>query len=122
MTFTAEEIAKLQANTKQIMDFLLPLKKDLRESYTIPFGRDQYGSYQYRLCISPYQIYGGMGRASVALEDNDKTSDFNAKANQTSFAEYTASLCCEWKSIKQRVLSIVESEKAMTDSINNFEV
>ena len=117
MTFTAEEFAKLQANTKQIMDFLFPLKKDIRECHTITFGR-----YGYRLYISPYHIYGGMNRASVALEDNDKTSTFNVKDNPESFAEYTASLCCEWKSIKQKVISIVESEKVLTDSINNFEV
>ena len=121
-TFTNEEINILKNNTKQIIDFLIPLKKDIRDKYhTIEFGPNKYGSYHYSITLNPHTIYGSIGRCTLALEDNDKSCDYTLD-NSYSAPDYMANLCHEWKSIKQKILSIVETERAITNSIRNFEL
>lgn len=119
MEFTSEEIAILKENTRQIVNFIIPFKKDLRKYHTISFGYSQYSTtYEYYIEINPHTIYGGARIKTIALEDNDTRRDYPLDRQP----EFMVKLCHEWKTIKQKILSIVEEDKSITNSIRNFEL
>lgn len=120
-TFTSEEITILKNNTKQIVNFLIPLKKEIRDYHTVSFGYNKYGNYDYSITFNPNKIYGSIGRVTISLEDDDTACDYTLD-NGYSAPNYMANLCNEWKSIKKQIISIVEKERAITNSIRNFEL
>ena len=76
--YTEKEIALLKEHTNQIVCFLVPLKKEIRSYHEIRFGDKcgHFGDYEYRLSFNPNWIYGGMGRCSIALEENCPSCDY----------------------------------------------
>ena len=120
-TYSKEEIEKLDKNFELIMGFLTEKKKEVRNQIEIKFGDYRYDSYQYTLCFGPYSAYIRTGYTSFALEKDDKTcSGYIGMHSDRS--DIIAKMCRDWKSIKKQVLEHVDSQKVLTDAINNFEV
>ena len=120
-TYSKEEIEKLDKNFELIMGFLTEKKKEVRSSIEIKFGDYRYGSYQYTLCFGPHSAYVRTGYTSVSLEKDDKTCT-GYIGIRSDRSDILAKMCRDWKSIKEQVLEHVDSQKALTDAINNFEV
>ena len=121
--YTEKEIALLKEHTNQIVRFLVPLKKEIRSYHEIRFGDKcgHFGDYEYRLSFNPNWIYGGMGRCSIALEENCPSCDYTLD-DSYSAPDFMAKLCRDWKTIKSQVMEYVTQERILTKSITDFEL
>lgn len=119
--YSQEEINLLKEHTQQILNFLNPLRKEIRSYYTIYFGNRNYGDYEYRLYFNPNGIHGGMGRCSISLTADKGYHDYSIDDNYSA-PDFMAKLCRDWKSIKSQVMQYVEQERSLTNSITEFEL
>lgn len=125
MMYTQEEKEKIRESLDKIKAYLESLQPQVRDRITVDFGpMKTYANWDreqaYHLTLYSDDICARTGGLGLSFTREDISSSTRSTVyNQFDFA---VSLIENWHTIKNRILSEIESQRTRISSIHNFEI